>query len=54
MIHRIKLYLLYRRIKRRGWAKNKNFKEWRVRREWCLNYTPEEHKKYIEYDYETT
>ncbi len=44
MLNNIKLYLLYRRIKRRGWAKNKSFREWKIRREWVFNITSEERK----------
>ena len=32
----LKLYLTYLRIKRRGWPKFKNFREYRKRRKWLL------------------
>lgn len=53
MLNRVRLYFIYRKIKKRGWPKFKNFREYLKRRNWCLNYTPEDYKKYIECDYET-
>lgn len=52
MIEKIKLYFIYRKIKKRGWPKFKNFNDYLKCREWHLNYNPKDYKSEVEYDYE--